>query len=122
MYNKRDFTNQEPALTVGARHIGLTRNPIDTLYSMWCRWRAPPEQQRYEWLRAYQNLARFQSLAKDRLRIIRYEELVSDDDAIKGLCAFVGIEWMSNIGSGLQRYLCKGGVTIECLAFSQREK
>jgi len=29
--------------------IGLVRNPMDTLYSMWCRWRSRPEQMQYEW-------------------------------------------------------------------------
>ncbi|MEE8585299.1 MAG: hypothetical protein V3T83_10655, partial [Acidobacteriota bacterium] len=30
--------------------IGLVRNPMDTLYSMWSRWRLSPEERQHEWL------------------------------------------------------------------------
>ena len=36
--------------------IGLIRNPMDTIYSMWDRWRSRPEHIQFEWLLAYQNL------------------------------------------------------------------
>ncbi len=84
------------------RFIGLVRNPIDTLYSMWCRWRAVPEVQQYEWLAAYRGLKYFQSLEGDRLRIINYESLVSDGAVIKDLCEFLGIEWTPDIGRDLK--------------------
>jgi hypothetical protein len=87
---------------INFRFVGLIRNPVDTVYSMWRRWRVLPEQQQYEWLRAYKNLAKFQSLVRERLQIVRYEELVSGDDTIKDLCAFVGIDWIRNIGDGFR--------------------
>jgi hypothetical protein len=84
------------------RFIGLVRNPIDTLYSMWGRWRSVPERQQCEWLRAYQNLLSFRSLVGDSLRIVRYEELVSGHESIKSLCGFVGINWKPGIGQDLR--------------------
>lgn len=88
--------------SIDFRFIGLVRNPMATLYSMWVRWQAVPEEQQYEWLRAYQNLLQFRSLVNDRLRIVKYEELVTDRRIIKRLCALAGIQWMPNIGRGLR--------------------
>lgn len=45
---------------ISFRFIGLVRNPMDTLYSMWSRWRYVPEQRQDEWVRAYRNLLWFQ--------------------------------------------------------------
>ena len=63
--------------------VGLVRNPMDTLYSAFRRWKTPPEALQYEWLRAYQNL---QELSKQlgeysvdnpsgKIVIVRYEDL-----------------------------------------------
>lgn len=87
---------------INFKFCGLVRNPVATLYSMWKRWQAVPEQQQYEWLRAYKNLLNFKSLVGDRLQIVRYEDLVNDRQTIKQLCDFAGIEWMPNIGRGLR--------------------
>ena len=61
-------------------YVGLVRNPLDTLYSMWSRWRIRPEQAQYEWLRAYRNLQRFRNLVGDRLLVVRYEDLAENPE------------------------------------------
>jgi len=35
---------------INVKYIGLIRNPMDTLYSMWTRWHVIPEQRQFEWL------------------------------------------------------------------------
>jgi hypothetical protein len=57
--------------------IGLVRNPLDTLYSQFQRWRSRPEDLQYQWLAAYRNLLRFKDLVGDRLVIVRYEDMVA---------------------------------------------
>ncbi|MGH8503825.1 MAG: sulfotransferase family protein [Gammaproteobacteria bacterium] len=84
------------------KFIGLIRNPVDTSYSMWRRWRAVPETQQYEWLRAYKNLMKLKMRVGERLHVVRYEELVRNPEAIKKLCDFVGIEWVPNMGEDLR--------------------
>jgi hypothetical protein len=84
------------------RYIGLVRNPMATLYSMWIRWRTVPEKRQYQWLRAYRNLLQFRLLISNRLRVFKYEELVNGQTTIKCLCAFAGIQWMPGMGSGLR--------------------
>jgi Sulfotransferase family len=81
--------------------IGLIRNPIDTLYSSWQRWSADPENNQYEWQRAYTNLLSFKDAVPERTIIIRYEELMSDRKAILRICEFLGIDGEgSGVGTG----------------------
>jgi len=56
--------------------IGLIRNPMDTIYSMWRSWRLIPEKRQFEWLRAYQNLVKFKEIAGGRPRVFRYENFI----------------------------------------------
>ncbi len=72
--------------------IGLVRNPVDTLYSMWSRWRYVPEQRQHEWVRAYANLLRFRDLAGERLRIVRYEEVIASEEVLASLFTHCGLE------------------------------
>jgi len=69
--------------------IGLVRNPMDTLYSMWCRWRSRPEQMQYEWLLAYQNLINLKRILKEKLVIIRYEDLISHHSELDKVYEFI---------------------------------
>lgn len=85
------------------KFIGLIRNPMDVLYSMWKRWGAIPERAQYEWLRACANLLRFKDVAGDDLYIARYEDLVTDVKCIQSICSFIGIEWSAEIGSTLHQ-------------------
>ena len=57
--------------------LGLIRNPMDTIYSQFQRWRAHPEKLQAQWLVAYQNLLKLKEVAGEKLVIIRYEDMVS---------------------------------------------
>ena len=76
--------------------IGLVRNPMDTIYSMWSRWRSRPEKIQYEWLLAYQNLIKLQELIKDKLVIIKYEDLVSQPSTLSKVCHFIKRDQLSH--------------------------
>ena len=67
------------------RFIGLVRNPMDMLYSAWRRWRLAPQAAQFEWFQAHQNLLRFKELVGDRLTIISYETLVSQDGVARAM-------------------------------------
>lgn len=73
--------------------IGLVRNPMDTLYSAFRRWKTPPEALQYEWLTAYANLRRLSAQLGDytqkssgapngKVVIIRYEDLATSLDPL----------------------------------------
>lgn len=79
------------ASDVEFRLVGLTRNPMDTLYSKWRRWRQMPERSQYEWLQAYRNLQRLAGLAGERLRIVRYEDLVADPTVLDEIRQHLGL-------------------------------
>jgi hypothetical protein len=71
--------------------VGLVRNPMDTLYSMWRRWRSIPEKNQYEWLLAYSNLLRYRDLVAERLIMVRYEDIVDDISCLNEILAFIGV-------------------------------
>lgn len=75
------------------RYIGLVRDPVDTLHSMWSRWRVPPDPRQKEWVRAYRNLADFQARSSENFRLVRYEDLASKPASVLAdLCRFVGVD------------------------------
>ncbi len=94
---QRDLTE------ISFRYIGLVRNPVDTLYSMWKRWKTVPEAREGEWCRTYGNLLWLKEVAPQSTHIVRYEDLVSDPDAIRRLCDFVGVSWQQGMGDALHR-------------------
>lgn len=77
---------------VDFRYVGLVRNPTDTLYSMWRRWRVPPERREVEWIRAYRNFVALQDAVGERCMMVRYEDLVSDHDTQAAILAHLGLE------------------------------
>ncbi len=85
------------------RFIGLVRNPLDTLYSMWRRWRTIPEKRSAEWSRVYTNLQWLQQTAPDRTMVVRYEDLVSDPAVIEDLLGFIGVAPEPGVGQGFHR-------------------
>jgi hypothetical protein len=70
--------------------LGLVRNPMDTLYSAFRRWRTPPEALQYEWLSAYSNLRKLSEHLGDRVVIVRYEDLVTSLDPLAPVFEFCG--------------------------------
>jgi hypothetical protein len=76
---------------VDFRIVGLVRDPMDTLYSMWTRWRSIPEHHQYEWLTAYQNLVRLRTILGSQLLSVRYEQIVAEPACLQGLFDFIGV-------------------------------
>jgi len=72
--------------------IGLIRNPLDTLYSMWKRFKILPEKSQAQWLIEYSNLLKFKKLMGDRLLILKYEDLVKSTDCLAAVYKFIGIK------------------------------
>jgi Sulfotransferase family len=70
--------------------VGLIRNPMDVLYSMWRRWRTDPTAYQHHWRLAYENLRRFEREIGDRLLVLRYEDLAAHGDATRRLIEFLG--------------------------------
>lgn len=71
--------------------VGLVRNPMDTLYSMWRRWRLDPTHQQFEWARAYRNLQRLATCSGQRLCVFRYEDMVGDPTILAPVYRFCGL-------------------------------
>ena len=71
--------------------IGLIRNPMDTLYSAYKRWKTIPELGQDEWRIAYQNLLAFKNVVKHQLTIIRYEDLVQSFSCLQPVFDFAGV-------------------------------
>lgn len=69
--------------------IGLVRNPMDTLYSMWKRWKGDPEKNQYQWHTAYSNLLKLKEILSEKLIIIRYEDIVSNESCLQEVYDFI---------------------------------
>jgi hypothetical protein len=72
--------------------IGLVRNPMDTLYSAFRRWKTPPHKLQYEWLIAYSNLLKLTEILKEKLVIIRYEDIIASTTYLKPIFDFCDID------------------------------
>ncbi|MDJ0953318.1 MAG: sulfotransferase [Acidimicrobiia bacterium] len=94
---------QDATPDVDFRFIGLVRNPVDTMYSMWTRWRTPPEAREGEWCRAYSNLQWLSEQAPEHTHVIRYEDLTGDPGALRDLFGFLGVEPETGAGETLHR-------------------
>ena len=71
--------------------IGLVRNPLDTIYSQYRRWKSPPEEVEHQWLAAYRNLLKLKDILPDQLVIVRYEDMVSSLEHLAAVFAFCGV-------------------------------
>ena len=71
--------------------VGLIRNPMDTIYSQFKRWKVRPEKLQYQWLIAYQNLLRLKNILGKKLVIVRYEDIVSSLTYLKPVLDFCHI-------------------------------
>lgn len=70
--------------------VGLVRNPMDTLYSQFQRWRSPPERLQYQWGTAYRNLLKLRDIFGPNLMILRYEDMVSSVQYLQPVLDFCG--------------------------------
>lgn len=75
------------------RVIGLIRNPMDTIYSQFVRWRTRPEALQRQWLTAYSNLRKLQQILGEKLCILRYEDMVSSLSSMKSIFDFLKLEY-----------------------------
>ena len=57
--------------------IGLIRNPMDTIYSQYKRWKSRPEEVQKQWLIAYKNLQKLKEIIGDQIVFVRYEDLAT---------------------------------------------
>ena len=71
--------------------IGLIRNPMDTIYSQWKRWKSPPQKVEEQWRIAYRNLIRLQGVGGISLMIVRYEDIVSSLGHMDRAFEFCGV-------------------------------
>lgn len=72
--------------------IGLIRNPMDTVYSMWKRWRGLPEKNQFEWYTAYSNLLKFRDDYSGQMKMVRYEDMVQNKIDFTDIFNFAGIQ------------------------------
>ncbi len=72
--------------------VGLVRNPMDALYSMWSRRREEPEVHQFEWLEAYRNLEWLTLERPGLVATVRYEDMVEDPSVLRPVCEFAGID------------------------------
>lgn len=86
----RQAIEMQPEIEVFS--LGLVRNPMDTLYSAYRRWRTPPERAQYEWLRSYENLRDWVSARGEAAALVRYEDLVAGPQVLKPALRFAGVE------------------------------
>jgi hypothetical protein len=69
--------------------VGLVRNPMDTMYSLWRRWKVIPERSQHEWYTAYTNLRRLVALLPQQVVVVRYEDMIVDSSSLQPLYRFV---------------------------------
>ena len=85
------------------RVVGLVRNPMAVLYSAWTRWLTPPGPRQHVWLRTARNLLAVQAaLGPDRVRLWRYEDLVTRPaEEVRAMTDWLGLAPEAAVGSGL---------------------
>tara|TARA_R110002050_G_scaffold300685_1_gene471526 strand:- start:2549 stop:3463 length:915 start_codon:yes stop_codon:yes gene_type:complete len=79
--------------------VGLVRNPMDTIYSQYMRWGSHPEKVEAQWSVAYENLIRLHGILKDKMVLIRYEDITQSQEFLKPVFEFCGIQ-NSEVTSG----------------------
>ena len=72
--------------------IGLIRNPMDTIYSQFKRWKARPEQLQHQWLVAYQNLLKLKDIMGEQMVVVRYEDMVTSLRYLKPVFDFCDVK------------------------------
>lgn len=70
--------------------IGLIRNPMDTIYSQYKRWKSTPENVEKQWITAYRNLQKLRHIIGEKMLIIRYEDMVSSLNSLDPVFVFCG--------------------------------
>lgn len=71
--------------------IGLVRNPLDTIYSHFERWKSIPALVEKQWMVSYQNLIRFRDQLPENTIIIRYEDVINQPKVMEPILQFCGV-------------------------------
>ena len=104
---------------ISYRYIGLVRDPVDTLHSMWTRWRVPPDARQKDWVRAYRNLLDFQTETETNFRLVRYEDLSAEPAAtLADLFRFIGVEPDPSLGAKINATSIGVGLRDESFGFA----
>lgn len=88
---------------LGFRYIGLVRNPISTLYSMWKRWTIHPEKKQNEWITAHRNMLQFLNEQKTYAIRIKYEDIVIDTETIGKIFNHINVDNYDHIFHDIHR-------------------
>jgi hypothetical protein len=72
--------------------VGLVRNPMDTIYSQYKRWKSLPEATEEQWVVAYKNLLELKEILGDKLIVFRYEDITKSADYFKPIFSFCDIK------------------------------
>ena len=70
--------------------VGLVRNPMDTIYSQYRRWKSRPEEVQQQWLVAYRNLVRLKAQVGEQLVMVRYEDMTRSLAPLRPVLDFCG--------------------------------
>ena len=84
----KEFVKSEKDIDIHI--VGLIRNPMDTLYSAWTRWKTIPEKNQLQWKISYQNLLLLKEQLKGQVHIIRYEDMISNPSTLNDEFEFIG--------------------------------
>ncbi len=76
---------------ISFRYIGLARNPISTLYSMWKRWRIHPSKKEKEWSSSYRRLLNFSKVHKIETIVVKYEDIVKNKIKMDTIFEHIGV-------------------------------
>ncbi len=71
--------------------VGLVRNPLDTIYSAWSRWKYDPYKFEIEWRTSYNNLIKLKQNYPELISILRYEDISLNNKLIDKLNILHGI-------------------------------
>jgi hypothetical protein len=75
--------------------VGLVRNPMDTIYSQYNRWKSLPKETEKQWVVAYNNLLKLKEILGDKLIILRYEDIIKSTDHFNPIFRFCKIDYNS---------------------------
>jgi hypothetical protein len=88
--------------------VGLIRNPLDTIYSAWKRWRYNCAAFEHEWKQSYLNLEELKKIYP-RVEIFRYEDIVKDITTVANFCKGMDVGVSKDIYHFNQQSLAKRG-------------
>lgn len=85
--------------------IGLIRHPMAVLYSMWDRWKSPPNYKQWVWIEAAKNLQYIQKIVPpENLITTRYEDMVENPEGLmKEITGRLGVPWNADMGKAMHR-------------------